>query len=205
MARTKRKRSTKRRRRAKARVDPRQIMQVPPGLSEALRLPPELREAVRLPPEVRETLEALRAHERRSVTPPPASNPPPALAVEAADTASGLGSVVWLGSGAATEVGDTAAGAGNVVWLASGAATDEAGDAAAGIGSVTARPVTTQRELLAVIIARLYPNGAPTYVRTAQVTRQVANAWPGECRARGLKFKEPSWDSVARVLGRRPD
>jgi hypothetical protein len=52
---------------------------------------------------------------------------------------------------------------------------------------------------------RLYPRVVPQSVTTADVERQIADAWRSECAAWGVKyFEPPGWDTVNRKLGRGP-
>ena len=62
------------------------------------------------------------------------------------------------------------------------------------------------QETLEVILRRYYPQGVRESTSTSAVQQTVAAAWKGERQARGCKPTEPpSWDTIARRLGRRRD
>jgi hypothetical protein len=65
---------------------------------------------------------------------------------------------------------------------------------------------TLRLDMLLTIVGSLYPRGVSNDIGTSAVQQQVAQAWPAECKARGLKEPRPpvpGWDMVNDALGRR--
>jgi hypothetical protein len=63
-----------------------------------------------------------------------------------------------------------------------------------------------RQEMLEDILRHRYPKDVPPDMSTADVERAVAAAWKPECQRRGIKPTDaPSYDTIARRLGRRRD
>jgi hypothetical protein len=68
------------------------------------------------------------------------------------------------------------------------------------------RPQRLRQAMLEACLDHCYPDGVPEDTAIADVYRMVASRWQAECQAREQKLTEPpSWDTIARKLGRRRD